>query len=279
MEVVEVNQSPVYLVTFGSGKTWHPAVQRLKHQAIRSKRFGKIFLYDEKDLNFNLTENDFDFYQSNPRGYGMWIWKPLIIRRMLSLYPECEIVLYLDSGCEINSSMKGLEKLDSYIATVRQDGGLAFELPFVEENWTSDFVIDDMKARDLALTRQLAGGIFFIKNSIAYHAFLNSWINWMKKDDFKYLRGSNFNSSSNHMFHEHRFDQSIFSILWKKSRFTILPDESFWAPDWSTNGKDYPIWATRNRMRLSFASNRFVFFLYRVLRIFLRTATRKKIII
>ena len=181
MEIVEVNQSRVYLVTFGSGKTWYPALQRLKHQAIRSKRFGKIFLYDENDLNFNLTENDFDFYKSNPRGYGMWIWKALIIRNMLSMYPDCEIVLYLDSGCEINSSTNALEKLDSYIATVRQDGGLAFELPFVEENWTSDFVIDDMKARDLALTRQLAGGIFFIKNSISYHSFLNSWITWMKK--------------------------------------------------------------------------------------------------
>ena len=279
MEIVEVNQSRVYLVTFGSGKTWYPALQRLKHQAIRSKRFGKIFLYDENDLNFNLTENDFDFYKSNPRGYGMWIWKALIIRNMLSMYPDCEIVLYLDSGCEINSSTNALEKLDSYIATVRQDGGLAFELPFVEENWTSDFVIDDMKARDLALTRQLAGGIFFIKNSISYHSFLNSWITWMKKDNFKYLTGSKINSSSNSTFHEHRFDQSIFSILWKKSRFPILPDESFWAPNWSTNGKDYPIWSTRSKLRFSFASNRFFLFLYRVLRISLLTATRGKIVI
>jgi hypothetical protein len=279
MEIVEVNQSPVYLVTFGSGKTWYPAVQRLKHQAIRSKRFGKIVLYDEKDLNFNLTENDFDFYQSNPRGYGMWIWKPLIIRDMLNMYPECEIVLYLDSGCEINSSPAALEKFDSYIATVRQNGGIAFELPFIEENWTSDFVIEDMEARDLALTRQLAGGIFFIKNSISYHTFLDSWITWMKRDNFKYLTGSKFNSSSNHTFHEHRFDQSIFSILWKKNGFTILPDESFWASDWKLNGKDYPIWSTRNRLRFSYASNRFFLLIYRGLRIFLLTATRGKIII
>jgi hypothetical protein len=279
MEIVEVNKSSVYLVTFGSGKTWHPAVQRLKHQAIRSKRFGKIFLYNENDLNFNLTENDLAFYESNSRGYGMWIWKPLIIQSMLESHPDCEIVLYLDSGCEINSSVKALERLDSYIANVRQYGGIAFELPFIEENWTSDFVINDMNARDLALTRQLAGGIFFIKNSIQYRAFLNSWIAWMKKHNFKYLTGSKFNSSPSQPFYEHRFDQSIFSILWKKNGFTVLPDESFWAPDWRTNGKDYPIWSTRNKLRLSFASNRFFLFFYRVLRISLLTVFRGKIVI
>jgi galactosyl transferase GMA12/MNN10 family len=278
MEVIEVNKSPDCLVTFGSGKTWRPAVQRLKKQAIECKRFGKIFLYDDNDLQFNLTGIENNFFNSNPRGFGMWIWKPLIIKDLISKYPDCDLIVYLDSGCEINSTKKALEKLDSYLDTARKYGGIAFEIPFIEQDWTSKFVLEDMNAKQLALTQQLAGGMFFLKNSNSNHQFLDSWINWMKKDNFKYLKGNEVSPSDNN-YQEHRFDQSIFSILWKLNEFVILPDQSYWEPNWRTKGGNFPIWSTRNRLRFSVASNRFFLLSYRALRVFAKVFCGGKIII
>jgi hypothetical protein len=279
MKIIHVSESTVYLITFGSGKIWHPALQRLNKQAIRSKRFGKIISYSEKDLDFELTGIDPEFFKLNQRGYGLWIWKPIIIKHMLSQYPKCELVFYVDAGCEINSSKKALEKLDSYIETAKKQHGIAFELPFIEENWTSSYVIEEMKAANLRLTKQLAGGIFFLKNSASTHLFLDSWIDWMKKNNFSCLKGGGANYKEIHNFREHRFDQSIFSILWKKNNFKILPDQSFWAPNWRNDGKNYPIWSTRNKLRFSFASNRFFLFIYRVLRLILNVISKGKIII
>ena len=49
------------------------------------------------------------------------------------------------------------------------------------------------------------------------------------------------------VFVEHRFDQSVFSCLYKKYDFDRYPDESWWGPEWQTLGQDFPIWAMRNR--------------------------------
>jgi hypothetical protein len=279
MKIIHVSESPVYLITFGSGKIWHTAVQRLNKQAISSKRFGKIISYSEKDLDFELTGIDPEFFKLNPRGYGLWIWKPIIIKHMLSKYPKCELVFYVDAGCEINSRKKALDRLDSYFEIAIKHGGIAFELPFIEENWTSRYVIEKMEATNLGLTKQLVGGIFSLTNSAATHLFLDTWIDWMKKDNFSYLKGSRETYKEIHSFREHRFDQSIFSILWKKNNFKILPDQSFWAPNWKIDGKDYPIWSTRNKLRFSFASNYFLLFTYRVLRLILNLISKGKIII
>ena len=59
----------------------------------------------------------------------------------------------------------------------------------------------------------------------------------------------------------------------------ILPDQSFWAPNWRNNGESYPIWSTRNKLRFSFASNHFFLFMYRVLRLILNVISKGKIII
>ena len=44
-----------------------------------------------------------------------------------------------------------------------------------------------------------------------------------------------------------RFDQSIFSCLAKKYEITLIPDETYFYPNWSASGSDYPIWAMRRR--------------------------------
>ena len=279
MKIVEVNNSTVYLVSFGSGREWKPAVERLKSQATQSKRFGKIILFNENDIDTDELGVGSNFFFENPRGYGLWILKPFIVLKVLREFPDCSIVFYVDSGCELNTKPLALQKLDQYIALANDDGGLAFELPFFEENWTAEYVLENMRAKQFGTTRQLAGGIFFLKNNNDSINFLNSWLQWMLKEDSTFLKGDKDGTKTNPILKEHRFDQSLFSILWKKTNYQKIPDESFWAPNWRACGSLSPIWATRSKLRFSFAMNPQLLFAYRVVRYFLRKSTKGRIII
>jgi hypothetical protein len=47
-------------------------------------------------------------------------------------------------------------------------------------------------------------------------------------------------------FKEHRWEQSIFSLIVKSEKVSPLKDESWFHPNWA-EGLHYPIWAVRNR--------------------------------
>jgi hypothetical protein len=266
MKIDHLNNSRCYLVTFGSGSEWKPALSRIRKQAETSGRFGKVFSYNEKDISLTFNHVTKEFFDLNQRGYGLWIWKPFIILNTLKMYPECQVLLYLDAGCEINSNPTSLRKLDEYIEIAKIGNGLGFELPFFEKDWTSEFVIEYMKAKKYEDSKQLAGGMFFIKNNEKSRKFLNQWIKYMLVEKNALLLGNTSRIKQNLNFKEHRFDQSIFSILWKKNKFKIIQDKSYWAPDWRA-GRAFPIWSTRSKLRYSFNMNKNLLFLYRLLRI------------
>jgi hypothetical protein len=51
----------------------------------------------------------------------------------------------------------------------------------------------------------------------------------------------------NDLYIAHRHDQSILSLLVKKYGSIKIPDETYFAPDWS-RGINYPFWAVRERV-------------------------------
>ena len=104
MNITIFNKSKIYLVTFGSGSTWKPAVGRLKSQCKKSKKFGKFISFSDKDLNLKLWNIDESFVKEYVRGYGLWIWKPFIVKKVFEVFPDCELILYLDAGCELNNN-------------------------------------------------------------------------------------------------------------------------------------------------------------------------------
>ena len=278
MDITSLSESKAYLVTFGSGSTWKPAVARLKSQCKKSKKFGKFISFSEKDLDLKLWRIDEAFIKENNRGYGLWIWKPFIIKKVFEIFPECELILYLDAGCELNNSPAAIKKLDSYINTAYNYGGLAFELPFIEKNWTAKCVIEKMDAVQFAETKQIAGGMFFLRNLPKNMKLLNLWGEIMREDNHANLLGICKAQDPNSNFKEHRYDQSIFSLLWKMSGLYKIKDESFWAPNW-TLGLKYPIWSARSKLRLSFNTFYPILLAYRVLRKFIYLISNKKLVV
>jgi hypothetical protein len=272
------------VVSFGSTPEWTPALKRLQSQVLKSNYFRYFEGYtDNWILNYYQESTSvLNFLQQNKRGYGLWFWKPEIMLNTFKAKPEIDGILYIDAGCELNINQASKMRLREYTQLAINKNGLAFELPFKEIEWTEAFVIKEIFP-ELELNQlQIAGGILFIPNCEESKKILQEWSANNFKKDFSLLRGRSQefgNIKGNSKVIEHRFDQSIISLIWKRNKLHVIPDETFWHPQWIQHGATYPIWATRSKMRLTFKSNKILFLSYRVLRKLLQVYTRKKIII
>jgi hypothetical protein len=167
---------------------------------------------------------------------------------------EDDIILYVDSGCELN--LKGRKRFLEYIDIVKKEGCLCFENYHLEKSWTKmDLIVHIGNDNNDTNSNQLEGGIVFYKKNKENLEFINNIISISEYDNYHLLDDSPSKILNDESFNEHRHDQSIFSCLWKKNKkFYIKPsetwfptNESVWKSDWRNKGQKYPIWAMRNR--------------------------------
>lgn len=249
-------------VTFGSGIAWKSATKRLAKQASRFGKSGGLIIFDERDLQ-SLNPSLLLFAQRFPKGFGLWKWKPLIIQEVLRVHPGVGTIIYLDAGCELNRTKKSLHRFDDYLKIVDANGGLGFEIPHLEKDWTHPELLKHFENTDQ--TNQLAGGVLFLRNNLETRKLLQEWDYWMNTSESRYLIGSSGDQEFPKNYKEHRYDQSIISLLWHKYKLPTLADETFWGPQWRTKGRAYPIWATRNRLPVSYRRNRILVLAFKIL--------------
>ena len=117
----------VHLITFGGGsKDYHDAAERVARQALEFPDIDSATAFTEKNLPsefFDLCETVIRDY---PRGFGLWAWKPFIIQHELKRLRDNDILIYVDSGCELNKY--GLNKFRGYLSYTAQNEALIFEL-------------------------------------------------------------------------------------------------------------------------------------------------------
>ena len=246
---------------------------RIRSQAENFDVFKTILEYGEEDLKNN------EFWEthakrmmslrsgSNKRYYGYYACKPYFVLQALNSIPENDVLLYVDSGCELNRN--GLDKLNQYYQECIDTSGVFFSLDLPEIQWTKmdtyRKIIGDNDEH--FMTRQIISGIFFLKNTQMIRDLVGEWMSICVEDDGRYLDDSPSKLKNDEIFREHRHDQSILSLLLKvKSEehdFTFHEDDTYetiWnaaglsgvpvgaeqARIWNTYGRQYPIWATRN---------------------------------
>ena len=242
---------PIGFVSFAGGHLkWRLARFRINHQVKISKRFDSIGIYDEKKLDGIVNLHVAEFIRGNFLGYGLWIWKPIIILDFFEKNPTCQLILYLDAGCDFNSSDTSRSKWNTYLSLLGNYGAIVFQTPFCEQSYTSKPLVEKLQsnAEDLR-SGQIHAGAFFMTRSFAID-FCRDWLNLMSQENFCLLEYQKTEKRSNfyETFIDYRYDQSVFSLMMKKRRnVRILSDrETDFAPFWSA-GIDFPILTSRNR--------------------------------
>lgn len=179
------------------------------------------------------VEIDSDFYEKNKsilsqkRGAGYWLWKAYFVNKLIQTLSETDILFYADSGSVF---IKRLEPIFHYIQHDLR-GVIAFNMAggHIEKLWTKRDLFMKMEMNDSKYTdtpQRMASFMAFRGTKFAKDLskeYLNLATN-------KHLITDDPNQDGwvESGFHDHRHDQSIWSLLTKKHDIAILADPTQW---------------------------------------------------
>ncbi len=247
-------------MTFGGGHIdYRRAAKRLGRQAFDSNFFHSVQTFNEFSLqeNYpNFWRDHKDFIYSHPRGFGKWIWKPFLILDQLNRIGDDQALCYFDSGCYLNFGNEfSKQRFRDYLSLAKENEIFAGQLnpisgvyeDVLETTWTRLSVLNSLQVPvEHRESNQIQATYVFLVKSSSTLKFVEEWFFNCLTNNYDFLQDG---AGELHQdgFIEHRFDQSVFSCLFKRFGFLTFPDESMWHPSWQETGRSYPIWAMRNR--------------------------------
>ena len=239
----------LHLISFGApDKKYEYTRNRFFNEALNLGVFDSIKVISEIESFKYVKEllNHKDFFYSS-KGFGYWIWKYFLISKLMSEVNDNDVIMYCDSGCTLNPN--GLNRLYYYVNTACENGSLVFDVGHPEFKYTKMDTYNRIFQNNFKYleTNQICATAFFLKNDDSNKTILEEIKNISTENNYHYVSDNISNLYNDHRFLEHRHDQSIFSLIAKKNNFFVIPDETYWNPDWNVSGKNYPIWATRLR--------------------------------
>ena len=182
-----------------------------------------------------------EFYKKNkyilsqPRGAGYWMWKFPTIFNTLETLEDGDIVMYVDAGIKV---IDDLNPLFEVAKNNRNNRPVFFKLPAVDvphhllKTWTKKdaFVLMDADTPKYWNANMVNAAVSLWTKNTETLTFLNEWE--------KYLRDPRILTDSPNMcgfnyaeFKNHRYDQSILSILAVKHDFELYRDPTQWGND------------------------------------------------
>ena len=257
-----MKKSGKYLLTFGGGSDdFRAAAHRVGAEAEAANFFEKVFVVTDKDrepfISSFLKKNQ-SFIRNNPRGFGLWSWKPYLIHHFLKEIPQGSSLMYLDSGSHLNlKSVDCFQKLEAYFDLAQQRGIFAMQIR--DGQFGADF--SDLSeaafttkslAKRIGLsqeqlsTNQIESNFLIANNSQEPRRIIGEWLKLSRTRSHKFLLDPESTRNTFPNFHEHRHDQSIFSGLLKRQGIETTSNESYFHPTWTTSGSSFPVWVIRH---------------------------------
>lgn len=252
----------VGLVSFAGGDFfWRLAARRIRNQALNSGWFSAVCVYGVTDL-FNILNNEQKaFVQKHKKGYGYWVWKPIVILDFLESHPDIDVVVYMDAGCDINYGNQSLRRWHEYLMLMARHNAIVFSMDLLERNWTKQEIFEMFTDfQHLAFTKQIWAGAFMMRSQSAI-AFCGKWLQKMSTEGFFPITDEFSHQIQHRDFCAHRHDQSIFSLLMKLEQDVLTlrsEEEVYFEPDWQ-QGTEFPLWASRNKSIVPKKQDNFIY--------------------
>jgi hypothetical protein len=209
------------LLTFGAGRTgWQKASRRLLDEGISSGLFDSQVRLDRNWLYSNYPEIvkvvELLHSQKKFRGFGYWVWKPAVLHWGQEQFPNDQIV-YIDAGSHIRSEEKFRKSFGDSLQRAEKHGSLAWNLPHHNERqWTKLEAINLLKSPQSHLdSNQIQSGFISLMPSKSRVDFIRDYREIsLLRNGFYFTDDLELHQRQE--FIEHRHDQSILSLLWKK---------------------------------------------------------------
>lgn len=214
----------------------------------------KVIEYTPADISKEFKDRNASIFNYK-LGAGLWIWKPYLILKTLLKIDTGDYLFYCDAG---SIYINKIQFLIDCIEREKQEI-MCFELPLLARQFTKRETFKLMDFSDYS-TNQILANYILIKKSKFSIRFVRNWLNYMEDERI---------SSPDHFclgidefddFVAHREDQSILSILARKSNISLFRDPSdyglfqwqYISNGWSYspkkyNNSPYPIIILANR--------------------------------
>jgi hypothetical protein len=211
----------LHFVTFADGNVeFRQAGLRIVRQAAETNLFKSTNSYDIQFLK-TRNVNGADLIDVSLKGLGFWVWKPLLINYVLeNVLSNNEILIYCDAGSEIVNNTFSRRNFAQLLANLERNNIIAFNTSVPEFQYTKKICLDLLTREDDKIKRQVAATLLLIKRTDVSREFISTWASTAVKDHGQYINDSLGNECSG--FREHRYDQSIFSVLYKNQGYTAL---------------------------------------------------------
>jgi hypothetical protein len=233
----------VGLVTFAEGNfVWRRTAKRLTRSARKSGIFAKIERCKGRDLQESLSPS-FLKNMKYQRGFGYWLWKPIIIGNFARKNPNLDLVIYLDAGCHLNLNEISIPKLKEYFERVLENNSiLVFKSNHEERIWTKKDLLLKFPEEYSYSNQYLATVLIGRPKQIL--ELTNEWQRLCFESEFHFLDDSTSDMPNDEFFIEHRHDQSILSLLLKKRSCIWVSEKETYSQKWE-DLRNFPIWSTR----------------------------------
>ncbi len=256
----------IILFAFASNDLIRSA-ERLLSQASDSNFYDEINIITSNKIDETLKSKIKKLSVGKKRGFGYWIWKPYLIKKIFDKIDYGDIINYVDVGCHIIK--KNSFRFNQYLDFIKQDEN--WILPFQyhkklnhnienisfpdrdERKYTKGDLLeyfDFYNSTEVTHSPQFWAGCFFIKKTDTSIKFLDEWLSIFDKN-FKLIDDSPSIKKNLVGFEENRHDQSVYSLLCKKYKLkSFSAYECEWGylnneRTWQHN-KDCPILAKRD---------------------------------
>ncbi|MEI6255672.1 MAG: hypothetical protein WCQ77_03410 [Planctomycetota bacterium] len=233
-----------------ANRRYRGALTRIRREAEALDRFASVRVPDDRWLGADYWRVHADTVRQYRRGFGLFTWKPYVIRRRLEELPAGDLLVYADAGCSLNS--EGRARLEEYLALAADHPAqtLAFSLTGKVGEWTKRATLVAAGLDDDNLVRQrpmVLAGILVLRAGPATLEFVREWERRMA--DVRIVDDSPSPQGEYPEFRAHRHDQSIFTLLAHARSVQTIPDETWWDGAWDQSRR-FPIHARRWRHRL-----------------------------
>lgn len=207
----------LYFLTFGAGnQNYIDAANRLCDEARATGLFQDVLNITEAHLRADMPfwSRHGKFIEENPRGFGYWIWKPYIIKRILEGLSSGDILIYADAGCVFNKDYSHLIlRLSENIRRKKILGvlGQSNDATHTKSSVSSYLGLVGIPTLRLG---HIQAGLLYMYKCEEIDRFVSKWYDKCCLDSHM-IDDSPSRIKNYEGFKEHRHDQSVLNVLLK----------------------------------------------------------------
>lgn len=243
------------LVVFGDGsEDFKNAATRLGEQAKNLKVFSKIEVLDSEKLSALSSRYQNDFNQIKTLTHYPLYFRAIkpwaILTALESKTSHFDVVAYLDAGCEIPNNWVTRRKLKNLLSFTFKNGAIAEQTGYPEKYYSRKNLLEKFNFNPkYVYSGQIQSTWSMFRNSKENIQFMLEWIE-LSDPKLKFWQDPSAHELKfeDDEFIENRWDQSIFSLLYKN--YDLPLKSTYWeygGKFGSLRGLSIPIHAIRNK--------------------------------